>query len=105
MTRGARRGVRRGVTRGVRKKGARGVRRGLPGARMSPGNPPPRKRGSLCVATREGGGVRYGANGGNRANRANPPPSDLAPPRQVTFRVNYGVRRLTGLTGGGGGAA
>ena len=44
-----------GVTRGLRRKGTRGVRRGVPGARMSPGNPPPRRRGNLRVATREWG--------------------------------------------------
>ena len=50
-------GLKRGVTRGVRRKGTRGVgvRRGVPGARMSPGNPPPRRRGNLRVATREWG--------------------------------------------------
>ena len=32
-----------------------GVRRGVPGARMSPGNPPPRRRGNPRVATREWG--------------------------------------------------
>ena len=32
-----------------------GVRRGVMGARMSPGNPPPRNGGSLRVATREWG--------------------------------------------------
>ena len=55
--RGVTRGVRRGVTRGVRRKGTRGVgvRRGVPGARMSPGNPPPRRRGNLRVATRKWG--------------------------------------------------
>ena len=56
-TRGRR--VTRGVTKGVRRKGTRGLRRGLPGARMHPGNPPPRRRGDLRVATRErwpGGG-------------------------------------------------
>ena len=35
--------------------------------------------------------------GANRANRANPPPSDLAPARQVTLQVTYGV----GVGGGG----
>ena len=55
--RGVTRGVRWGVTRGVRRKGTWwvGVRRGVPGARMSPGNPPPRRRGNLRVATREWG--------------------------------------------------
>ena len=64
MTRGTRmatrgrvvtRGVRWVVTRGVRRKGTRGLRRGLPGAGMCPGNPPPRKRGKLRIATREWG--------------------------------------------------
>ena len=60
---------------------------------MSPGNPPPRKRGNLRVTTRElGPGGGRGANRANRANRANPPPSDPAPARQVTFHVTYGVR-------------
>ena len=45
----------RGVRRGMRSKGTRGVRRGVPGARMHPGNPPPRRRGSLRVATGERG--------------------------------------------------
>ena len=43
------------VTRGVRRKGTQGVRRGVPGARMSPGNPPPRRTGNMRVATREWG--------------------------------------------------
>ena len=33
-----------------------------------------------------------GGKGTNRANRANPPPSDPAPACQVTFQVTYGVR-------------
>ena len=41
--RGVTRGVRWGLTRGVTGKGKRGVRRGVPGARMHPGNPPPRR--------------------------------------------------------------
>ena len=65
----------------------------MPGARKSPGNPPPRTRGNLRVATREWGpGGGRGAKPANRANRANPPPSDPAPARQVTFQVTYGVR-------------
>ena len=49
---------------------------------MSPGNPPPRKRGNLRVATREWGlGGGRGANRANWANRANPPLSDPAPAR------------------------
>ena len=60
---------------------------------MSPGNPPPRRRGNLRVATREWGpGGGRGANRANRANRANPPPRDPAPGRQVTFQVTYGVQ-------------
>ena len=56
MTRGMKVATKgRGVTRGVRRKGTRGVRRGLPGARMRPGNPAPRRRGNLRVATREWG--------------------------------------------------
>ena len=45
------------MTRGVRRKGTRGVgvRGGVPGARMSAGNPPRRKRGKLRVTTREWG--------------------------------------------------
>ena len=53
--RGVIRGVRRGLTRGVRRKGTQGVRREVPGARMRPGNPPPRKRGSPRVITGERG--------------------------------------------------
>ena len=45
---------------------------------MRPGNPPPRRRGR-------------GANQANRTNRANPPPSDPARARHVTFQVTYGV--------------
>ena len=52
---GLTRRVRWGMARGVRRKGTRGVRRGVPGARMSPGNPPPRRRRNLRVATRERG--------------------------------------------------
>ena len=59
---------------------------------MRPGNPPPRRRGNLRVGTRER------EPGGRGANRANPPPSDPAPARQVTFQVTYGVVGLTGLT-------
>ena len=44
-----------GGDKGVRRKGTPGERRGVPGARMRPGNPPPRRRGSLRVATRERG--------------------------------------------------
>ena len=44
-----------GGDKGVRRKGTKGVTRGVPGARMSPGNPPPRRRGNLCVATRKFG--------------------------------------------------
>ena len=57
---------------------------------MSPGNPPPRRRGSLRVGTREWG--PGGGRGANRANRANSPPSDPAPAHQVTSQVTYGVR-------------
>ena len=53
VTRATTRGT--GVTRKVA-RGRRGVRRELPGAKMRPGNPPPRRRGDLCVATRERGG-------------------------------------------------
>ena len=90
--RGVTRGVRYGVTRGVRMKGTRGVRRGVPGARVSPGDPSPRRRGNLRVATREWwpGRGRW-PNRANRANLANPPPSDPAPARRVTFQVTYGV--------------
>ena len=52
---GLTRGLRWGVTRGVRRKGTRGGRKGVAGARMSPGNPPPRRRGNRRVATREWG--------------------------------------------------
>ena len=72
---------------------------------MCPSNPPPRRRGDLRVATREWGpGGGRGANWANRADRANPPPSDPAPAHQVTFQVTYGVRwGLTALIGGWGG--
>ena len=55
--RGVTRGVRSGVTWGVRRKETRGLgsRTGVPGARMSLGNPAPRRRGNLRVATREWG--------------------------------------------------
>ena len=57
MTRGSgvRRGVRYGVSRGLNRKGTQGVRWGVPGERKSPGNPPPRRRGNMRVATREWG--------------------------------------------------
>ena len=73
MTRGTRlvtrvteltRGVGWGVTRGVPRKGTRGVRRGVPGARMSPGSLPPRTRGNLRVATCEWGPGGGGGAGG-----------------------------------------
>ena len=45
-----------------------------------------------CVSRRAKGGVGCrGGNWANRANGANPPPSDPAPARQVTFQVTYGV--------------
>ena len=75
---------------------------------MSPGNPPPRRRGNLRVATREwgpGGGGGTGANRANRANRANPPPSDPALAHQVTFQVTYGVRWGANRANPGGGGA
>ena len=70
---------------------------------MRPGNPPPRKMGKLRVATRETGaeGCR-GANRANQANWANPPASDLAPARQVTFQETYGVGWGANQGGGGG---
>ena len=34
-----------------------GVRRGVPGARMSPGKPPPRRKGVTCVSRRANGGL------------------------------------------------
>ena len=44
-----------------------------------------------------------GANRATWANRANPPPSDPAPARQVTFQVTLVCGGgLTGLTGGWG---
>ena len=62
MTRGTmvmtrERGVTRGggMTRGVRTKGTRGVRMGVPGARTRPGHQAQRRRGKLCVWTRERG--------------------------------------------------
>ena len=33
-----------------------------------------------------------GGQGVNLGNRANPPPSEPAPPRQVTFQVTYRVQ-------------
>ena len=77
---------------------------------MRPGNPPPRRRGNLRVAPRERGpGGGKGANRANQANRANPPTSDPAPARHVTFQVTYGVgwganRAGRGLGGRGPGA-
>ena len=44
-----------GAEEGLQRREMRGVTRGLPGARMRPGNPPPRKRGDLRVATRKRG--------------------------------------------------
>ena len=42
------------MTRGLdEKEGDTGGETGVPGARMRPGNPPPRKSGSVRVATRE----------------------------------------------------
>ena len=41
------------------------------------------------LAKRGAGG--WGANRANQANWANPPASDPAPARQVTFQVTYGV--------------
>ena len=47
-----------------------------------------------CVSRLANGGLGAGrgAHPANRANRANPPPSDPAPARQVTSQVTYGVR-------------
>ena len=70
---------------------------------MSPGNPPP-SEGVTCVlrpANRGLGG--RGADRANRAKRANPPPSDPAAARQVTFQVTYGVRWGANRANGGGG--
>ena len=58
---------------------------------MPPVNPPTRRGAGLCVTTRERGPWVRGANRGNRADWANPPPSDPVPARQVTFQVTYGV--------------
>ena len=66
---------------------------------MRPGNPPPRKRGNLRRDWRK---VAWGGRGANRANRANPAPTDPAPAHQATFQVTYGVGR--GANRGGGGA-
>ena len=78
---------------------------------MRPGNPPPRSRGNLRVATRErgtgGGGGAVGLIGLTGVNGANAPPSDPVPARQVTFQVTYGVgwggnRANRGVGGEGG---
>ena len=53
MTRG--RGGDKGRDKGGLGKVTRGMRKGVPGARMRRGNPPPRWRGNLRVATRERG--------------------------------------------------
>ena len=52
--------------------------------------------------------LENGGLGGQGANRANPPPSDPAPARQVTFQVTYGcgaganrANRRGGGVGGG----
>ena len=42
-----------GGDKGDEKEGDTRVRMGVPGARMCPGNPPPHRRGSMCVATGE----------------------------------------------------
>ena len=39
------------------------------------------------------GAAEWGANRGNRANQANPTPSDVALAHQVAFQVTYGVGR------------
>ena len=44
-----------GGDKGGEKEEDKGGDSGVPGARMRPGNPPPRRRGSLCVASRERG--------------------------------------------------
>ena len=68
-----------GDDKGGDKEGDTGGEKGVPGTRMRPGNPPPRKKGSLRVATRERGFGGRGANRANRANRSNPPPSRRLP--------------------------
>ena len=49
-----------GGDKGGEKEGDTGVRKGVPGARMRPGSPPPRRRGSLRVATRKRGAGGWG---------------------------------------------
>ena len=58
---------------------------------MRPSYPPKSWRSNLRVATRERGPGGRRANLANRANRADPPPSNPAPARQVTLQVTYGV--------------
>ena len=88
VTSRAKTGVRWGMTRGVGRKGTQVVRRGVPGARMRPDNPPPRMRGLQLAKEGLGG---WGTNMSNRASRTNQPAGDPVPVRQMTFRVTYGV--------------
>ena len=57
---GGGKGAEVGGDTGGEKEGDTGAEKGLPGAGMSHGNPPPRKRGKLRVATREWGPGRAG---------------------------------------------
>ena len=96
-----------GGDEGGEKEADMGFEKGVSRAQMSPGKPPPRRRGNLRVATREWGpGGGRGANRANWVNQATPPPSDLATARQVAFQMTYGVRwganRTNRGSGGGG---
>ena len=78
---GGEKSVARGVRRGVIRGGGTGGDQGGAGSKDAPRQPPTTQEGDLHVAVRE---RRAGA---HRAYRANPPPSDPAPARQVTYGV------------------
>ena len=58
--RGVTKGLRWGLRRGVRRKGTRRLRKGVPGARMRPVNPPLPTQGGVVSVSRLAKGVAGG---------------------------------------------
>ena len=88
--------------KGGKKEGETGAEKGGTGSKDTPRQTPPHTGGVACMSRLVKGGM-----GGRGSDRANPPLSDAAPARQVTFQVTYGVgwgaNRATREMGGGGG--
>ena len=90
---GGDKGADEGGDEGVEKEADTGAENGGAGSKDAPRQPPPpHAEGVVCVSqSAKGGVVGSGANRADRANRAKPPPSDLAPARKVTFQRTDGV--------------